>query len=359
MSPAQVHYVNRMGFKQSGWTAFTASIFDLGVKGLVKIDKAGGTTNITSTGDAAAALPTGEQEAYDLIHSKGTITIDKTDGPKLNAKRGQMVTSLTKESGETYFKNNGLYTFGGVVLAAAMLGALVWLDVLEPVYLIFAVIGAIVIGVFLGIMTSRGGAGGIVGKLFGLVWLFILGANFLGSGVSALAGLRFDTGLVAALSIVVIVIVFGFLMRAPTVAGRKLMDQIDGFKMYLETAEKNRLNYVDKGEPQMTIKRFEAILPFAIALGVEKLWSQRFEADLARNAVADAVGGSYSPLWYSGSDWSSSSSGFSNTVSSVASSMSAAMIAAQPSSSSSSGFSSGGGGGSSGGGGGGGGGGGW
>jgi uncharacterized membrane protein len=116
---------------------------------------------------------------------------------------------------------------------------------------------------------------------------------------------------------------------------------------------------VDKGEPVMTIKRFEGILPFAIALGVERLWSQRFEADLARNAVADATGGSYSPLWYTGSNWSSSSQGFSNAVSSVASGMSAAMIASQPSSSSGSGFSSGGGGGSSGGGGGGGGGGGW
>ena len=148
-------------------------------------------------------------------------------------------------------------------------------------------------------------------------------------------------------------------MRAPTVAGRKLMDQIDGFKMYLDTAEKNRLNYVEKGEPPMTVDRFEAILPFAIALGVEKPWSQRFEADLARNAVAGASG-AYSPAWYSGADWRSSSSGISNTVSSISTGMSAAMIAAQPSSSSGSGFSGGGGGGgSSGGGGGGGGGGGW
>ena len=102
---------------------------------------------------------------------------------------------------------------------------------------------------------------------------------------------------------------FAFIMRAPTVAGRALMDKIEGFKMYLDTAEKNRLNYVDKGEPPMTVKRFESILPFAIALGVEKPWTQRFEGDLARNAVADAQGG-YSPGWYRGNDWSSSSSGF-------------------------------------------------
>jgi uncharacterized membrane protein len=136
------------------------------------------------------------------------------------------------------------------------------------------------------------------------------------------------------------------------------MDQLDGFKMYLETAEKNRLNMT--GEPPMTIERFERILPFAIALGVEKPWSEHFEGELARNAVADARG-DYQPTWYSGRSWSSSSGGFSKTVSTVATGMSAAMIAAQPVSSSSSGFSSGGGGGggSSGGGGGGGGGGGW
>ena len=62
LDPAQVHYINGMGFKQNGWTALTASIFDLGVKGLVTIDKAGKSTTITSTNAAAdaAALPLGE-----------------------------------------------------------------------------------------------------------------------------------------------------------------------------------------------------------------------------------------------------------------------------------------------------------
>src|SRR5690606_24325818 len=99
---------------------------------------------------------------------------------------------------------------------------------------------------------------------------------------------------------------------------------------------------------------FERILPYAIALGVEKPWSERFEAELARNAISDAQPG-YQPAWYRGS-WSTGSGGFSNAATTVASGMSAAMIAAQPVSSSSSG---GGGGGFSGGGGGGGGGGGW
>ncbi|HEV2563572.1 MAG TPA: hypothetical protein VGU19_00665, partial [Microvirga sp.] len=185
-----------------------------------------------------------------------------------------------------------------------------------------------------------------------------------GLGVDALAGFRLniDTGLIAALSIFIIEIVFAILMRAPTIQGRKLMDQIEGFRMYVETAEKNRINYVEKGEPPMTVSRFESILPFAIALGIEKPWSERFEGDLMRNAVAGATAGSYSPGWYRGSSWSTggSSGDFSKSFSSLATGMSAAMIAAQPVKSSSSGFSGGGGGGgSSGGGGGGGGGGGW
>jgi hypothetical protein len=35
---------------------------------------------------------------------------------------------------------------------------------------------------------------------------------------------------------------FGFLMRAPTALGRPIMDQLSGFRLYLETAEADRLN---------------------------------------------------------------------------------------------------------------------
>ncbi|MEP7241761.1 MAG: DUF2207 domain-containing protein [Devosia sp.] len=356
LSPAQAHYINRMGFQQAGWKAFTASIFDLGVKGLVQIDKVGGTTSIMAREDRDSAqdLPPEESGIYSFIRSRGKVAIDKVDGPLLNSKRGEMVTAVRTQDGETYFKNNVRYTLAGAVLAAALLGVLVWLDVLEPVYLVVAVVIAIVASVFLGLLS--GGGGSIVGRLFGFVWVAIVAVNIFGSSLSLASGFSLNTGMIAAASIIIIEIVFAFLMRAPTVTGRALMDQIESFKMYLNTAEKNRLNYVAQGEPPMTIPRFESILPFAIALGVERLWSQRFESDLARNAVAGAQGGTYSPLWYTGGDWSSSSGGFSSSVSSLASGMSAAMVASQASSSSGSGFSGGGG---SGGGGGGGGGGGW
>ena len=352
-SPAAAQWVHRLGFKGNGWNAFTASIFDLGVKGLVTIDNQGKQLTVTPTGNQPqAALPADEQVLFDYFGSTGAITVNKSNGPTLDRKRQAMLGAITKPNTGVYFRNNIGYIALGLLLAAACLGAMVWLDVLEPVWLIAGVVGGVVIGVVIGLF--RGGLGSSpFGLIFGLFWVLIFAGNALGSlSHFALNDLPIHTPAVAAVSLVVITVIFAFIMRAPTLAGRKVMDQIDGFIMYLNIAEKNRLN-IDK-EPPMTIKRFEALLPFAIALGVERPWSDKFNAALAAGQVSDATGGYYAPIWYSGRDFSDSRA-LSNNIAAISSGMAAAMASAVPSQSSSSGFS----GGSSGGGGGGGGGGGW
>lgn len=360
-SPALTHFVHKMGWSNSGWTAFTASIFDLGVKGLVTIDNAAKTLKVTVTDKKPGTdLSAGERVIYDYIASKGTVVVNTTNGPKLNEKRSEFMRVIEGENRATYFNRNIGYIALGVALSIGLLLGLVFSGIMEPIYLLVAFVGGIAIGVFTSLL-GQFWRGNVISKLLILVWVVIGGGNFLGIGLSALSDIRLDNGLIAAVSIVIINVGFGILMRAPTVQGRKAMDQIDGFKMYLETAESNRLNF--QGAPEMTVSRFESILPFAIALGVEKPWSEHFEGELARHAVSDVSDGSYSPGWYrSNNGWSSSTGGFSKAVAVATTSMSAAMIAAQPVQSSSSGFSSGGGGGgggSSGGGGGGGGGGGW
>lgn len=356
-SPALSHYVHRMGWQKSGWTAFTAAIFSLGVKGLVEIDNPGKTLKITVTGkQPAEPLPPGEQVVFDYLTSKGSVTVNTSNGPKLDQTRGEFVQRLETENRQVYFRNNLGYVLLGIAFSALCLGVLVLAGVLDVVFLVISVVGGIAIGLFT-TFANRIWSGNVVGRIILIVWLLIAGINTFGSAAVLLSNFTLDTPLVGALSIVAVNVAFAILMRAPTVQGRKVMDQLDGFRMYMDTAEKNRLNIV--GEPPMTVERFERILPYAIALGVEKPWSEHFEGELARNAVADVPAGGYHPGWYHGRDWSASSGGFSRSVASVASGMSAAMIAAQPASSSSSGFGGGGGGGGSGGGGGGGGGGGW
>ena len=144
-------------------------------------------------------------------------------------------------------------------------------------------------------------------------------------------------------------VIFLFLLRAPTPAGRKIMDEIEGFKMYLDTAEQDRLERMQS--PRLTPEVFETFLPFAFALGVENNWCDRFARELPEE-LAKRDG--YQPTWYTGSQnrlgaLSHLGSDFNNSFSSAISSASS-----PPGSSSGSG-----GGGSSGGGGGGGGGGGW
>jgi hypothetical protein len=59
-----------------------------------------------------------------------------------------------------------------------------------------------------------------------------------------------------------------YLIKVPTVTGRKLMDQIEGFKMFLA-----------KGELMASEKTHEVLqkyLPYAIALDVEKPWRRKF-----------------------------------------------------------------------------------
>ena len=134
-------------------------------------------------------------------------------------------------------------------------------------------------------------------------------------------------------------------LKAPTLAGRKLLDKIEGFRDYLEITEKDEMNL--RNPPSKIPELFEVYLPYAVALDVEQKWAEKFSSVFAQ---LEKDGRRYSPAWYRGSAFSMASVG--SFANSFASSVSRA--ATPPGSSSGSG-----GGGSSGGGGGGGGGGGW
>ena len=90
-------------------------------------------------------------------------------------------------------------------------------------------------------------------------------------------------------------VLFNYLLKATTPFGRKLIDEIEGFKLYLSTAEQHRLNALHPAKK--TPELFENLLPYAIALGVENEWSEQFTEILVRSAVQQAT---YRPGWYSG-----------------------------------------------------------
>jgi uncharacterized membrane protein len=185
---------------------------------------------------------------------------------------------------------------------------------------------------------------GIVLLFLALIVSFFFTVNFFSRPVFIITICLF-------ISILLLNIIFIRIMGAYTLEGRAVTDHILGFKMYLEQADQRVYNMLTP--PEKSLDLFEKYLPYAIALGVENAWAEKFDS-----IIQHAIDTGYQPAYFRGNASSFSnnfnvaamsagiSSGLSSTISS----------AATPPSSSSSGS---GGGGSSGGGGGGGGGGGW
>ena len=134
--------------------------------------------------------------------------------------------------------------------------------------------------------------------------------------------LQFVALIVVGVALAVMAAVFGSTLKSYTQQGRKLVDEVAGFKMYLSVTEKDRMNLLNP--PERTPEMFEKFLPYALALDVEQRWSEQFASVFARMA---AEGRPYAPVWYHGMYWnpvnpaafaSSVGNGFSNAISASA-----------------------------------------
>jgi uncharacterized membrane protein YgcG len=183
-----------------------------------------------------------------------------------------------------------------------------------------------------------------------------IGKAFLVGAVPALLAfwLAGEFGKVAvvfiAVLMVITLIIFGRLVKAPTPEGRKLMDEVEGLKLYLSVAERDELARMQgpDARPALDDKRYEMLLPFAVALEVEEAWTEKFTAAVGAAAAAEAtrrIG------WYQGGDVSNLGSLSRAIGSSLTSQISSASSPPGSSSGSGGGGSSGGGGGGGGGGG--------
>lgn len=296
-SPAAVHYIHHKGLK--GMDALSALLMQLGGQGIldIKADK-----KVTTIWQRQSPVEGADAQTLisELMNGRnGKLILDGETDTKFYKAVSTFHKTLAKRYGAKYHKYNigwaALGIVASVVLAVIVLAA--------PV----AKSNTVVLGLFAAIVGMNG--------------------------------------------------LFLFLLPAPTKRGAEVSAEIDGFKLYLETAEEDRINMADPVSgraPAMTVELYERFLPYAMALGVEKPWTKQFETSLPREAAE------YRPSYATGNAFRSGKGpvDFSKTMTKT---LTAGVAAAAPvSQSSGSGFSSGsGGGGFSGGGGGGGGGGGW
>ena len=389
ISPALAAYIRNWGWK-NGWREFTAAAVSLAVKGLVVIDDREGALTLKrvvagtdapgagaagsgATVESAAALPAGERALLAWIDARaGTARIERASGESLVSALARFKTAIEKDNRGRFFRRNLGYFAAGIALTALAVGTILrfgYVDddeigLLVGVVVAGAFVGGFLVGTVRSLLKARSLRTIIPAAIHAAVILFIgsmlttmllqSGASFDGfrrTALDVLAERGFPLALVGGFAL--LNGLFYYLLRAPTAAGRPVMDQIEGLELYLRTAESARMNMA--GAPELTTAHFERLLPYAIALEAEKPWSEAFEAAFARAHPGEDVQDAYRPAWHGGTRWSGH--GFGSSVAGAVAAAEASFASATPApSSSSSGF---GGGGGSGGGGGGGGGGGW
>ena len=357
LSPAAVRCLMHMG--SFDHKALAAAVVGMAVKGYLTITESEGHSfTLKKTGADGASLSAGELKvAKELFGSTDKVKLTRTNHKSIQKAQKELWKQLLKDLRNKYFVLNSGYLATGMVVTFLTLAAVIAnardLGTALFMGLWLSIWTAGCFGLASNAFRAWKGAlsGGGAGQAVGAVGLSLFAIPFFAGEALGLWAFASAVSSFAAAILVVIVsinVLFYHLLKAPTFAGRKLMDEIEGFKLYLSVAEQERLNLLNP--PEKTPELFEKYLPFALALDVENEWSEQFATVLA-SAQRD---GGYHPAWYTGR--SSSSLGGTRFATSLGSAFASAISSAASAPGSSSGS---GGGGSSGGGGGGGGGGGW
>lgn len=368
VSPALTHYIWNKGLKKQGFPALSAAALNLAVKGYIELDDIGDTVTLrrTTAPIREGELPVGENALITRLKvNGGELAIDKKNGSEIAVLGSSFRSAMEKEHRAVFYRQNWGWIVAGVVLSIlALVAAVVTAGPASAS--IGPMLPVLVFGIFFTVFMVnmvKNARAGLSGKLRLVFAGFVAIVFVINSGLFAVAGMfdGIDDPLLigAIVTLFLVNILFFFLMGAPTPLGQKRMADVEGLKRYLTVAEKDRMNMA--GAPEMSPSHYETLLPYAVALGVEKQWSKAFQTWLAAAVAAGvAAAASYhGPRWYRG-DGPFDTGTIGNRMGGLAGSMADSFTASLPApKSSSSGFSGGGGGGFSGGGGGGGGGGGW
>ena len=246
-TPGGLRYVLHMGADHRG---FSADLLALAVAGHLRIHRDKRSLlqddwTLERTDAPTDDLPPGQRAVLEALFKKGPVLeLDSEQATILQAARRAHSTAFASRYQPGMFRLNG----GSIAIAAAI---------------------------------AVGGS---------VLAFFVSG----GAGIPAI-------GLLTALMLLVL-IAFSLLVKAPTPEGRRLMDEIEGLKLYLGVAEREelaRMSGPGEAAPPLDAKRYEALLPYAVALDVEDAWTTKFTAAAGAEAAAAAMHGI---AWYHGGD---------------------------------------------------------
>ncbi len=351
-SPASMRYVEQMGYDNK---CFTAAIISLASKDALTISEVDGDFSLTRNDWTPPDLAPGENEVLTGLFGDDSRSLRIEQGNHSTLSRAQRKhrRSLKRDYNRKYFTLNRWWVIPGIIATVVLIARAIADLGSEQVFfktimlLVFTAAPLLVLLAGTRAVLRRGRKSFVRYGIF-LVPLYVGVGWFLYQGLPVLELAReVPPGLIIGLLLLPLInYLFYRWMRTPTLAGRRLLDKVEGFRLYLGVAEDDELRR--HRVPEFSSEIYETYLPYAIALELENEWTHRLDVAIADGQID---GGYRPPNWYRSSD-----GGQRNFSSSLANNLDSAISSSSVAPGSSSGSS---GGGFSGGGGGGGGGGGW
>ncbi len=282
-SPSIVRYIYKKGLDNK---VFTTALVSMAVKKSIKISQEGKEYSLEKIN---SDIPLSTEEATlsnSLFAVSNSIKVNDTNHSRFSAAYTSLHEAIkTKKNLKDYhLKNTKYVVFAVLIILALFIGNIYLLgfniQLIEALlYTPFIFAGIVIIIASFNERRFRK----ILLFFFGVIFFFPVFWRFIERMYEQNSILTVCVGLT-----VLGLAIYIYLIKAPTELGAKTMSELEGFRMYLKTAEENRLNLLTP--PERTPELFEQLLPYAIALDVENDWGKKFSEVLER--------ANYQPEWY-------------------------------------------------------------
>jgi len=279
ISPAMAGYVWRRGLggDSKGVRALSIMVTDLAIRGWLSLQRNAGGLQLTRTESEADALREDERRVLNALipQEGGSLTLSGGYEPRLTEALRGLLKSLGVIEQNNFNNHIGEWLCGAFLALSAGIALLLTStsDAKAAQDALWLVLIAVVLaaGMLYFMSSSIGGA---------VVILMLLVLITLGIA----AGLVGGAVVLQCVALFAIVAIARKPLRAPTIAGRRLLDELEGYRDYLSLAEKDVLDRAGQA-PVMSIALYERHLPYAMALGVEQQWTNRFTSELQKGTL--------------------------------------------------------------------------
>jgi hypothetical protein len=282
-SPAEARFLAAMGYDR---TCFSSALLSLASKRAIRLlhERAG--YAVEKKGANASILSPDEQVLLDELFSDAgkqasSSGVKALDAVTIHRAYRKHRRHLLSTAGRRYFLKNARYVIPGIILSVFVAAINAEIVDVEGGY-VKELIGLGLWTVFAGFVCRFLSRKNVLElrKPSRLIWLALLFPAVLYSVAAAVSHASEVFNIMQFMFLLPLFImatthvVFLFLLRAPTPLGRKVMDEIEGFRIYLAAAEGDRLDRMTP--PEKTPALYQAYLPYALALGVENRWAEQF-----------------------------------------------------------------------------------